>query len=211
MFQAWLVKIAKIAAHSAPSVEPGNSAEEKSHREGQKPRIGTDCSTSSSGTRTRSARRLLAAQRRVSEGEDQRDKHRREHPQRRAQGIIGQVAVIERQAGGLLGVQRQGHAARAVAHQHEHAQHQNERREIPQIGKRLASASGEQGDLFLRHAANRSGSSGPRPAGAAKAGEFFDARPPTGPAPDGVDSAGTSELSGKSRRPTGESIRRSLL
>ena len=35
MFQAWLVKIAKIAAHSAPSVEPGNKLQEERDREGQ--------------------------------------------------------------------------------------------------------------------------------------------------------------------------------
>ena len=33
MFQAWLVKIAKIAAHSAPSTLPGNSAMKKIDRD----------------------------------------------------------------------------------------------------------------------------------------------------------------------------------
>ena len=61
MFQAWLVKIAKIAAHSAPSIEPGNSPRKNVTVKDRKPRIGTDCKTSSSGMRTISARRLLAA------------------------------------------------------------------------------------------------------------------------------------------------------
>ena len=61
MFQAWLVKIAKIAAPSAPRVEPGNSPRKNVTVKERKPRIGTDCNTSSSGISTISARRLLAA------------------------------------------------------------------------------------------------------------------------------------------------------
>ena len=61
MFQAWLVKIAKIAANSAPSTRPGASAMKNTTVTEMKPRIGTDCRMSSSGTSMRSARRLLAA------------------------------------------------------------------------------------------------------------------------------------------------------
>ncbi len=61
MFQAWLVKIAKMAAPSAPSVEPGKRPRKKVTVKERKPSTGTDCSTSSSGTRIISARRLLAA------------------------------------------------------------------------------------------------------------------------------------------------------
>ncbi len=61
MFHAWLVKIAKIAAHSAPSIEPGNRPRKKVTVKERNPRIGTDWSTSSSGISTFSARRLFAA------------------------------------------------------------------------------------------------------------------------------------------------------
>ena len=61
MFQAWLVKIAKMQAISAPSVEPGNRPRKNVTVKDRKPRIGTDCSTSSSGISTVSARRLFAA------------------------------------------------------------------------------------------------------------------------------------------------------
>ena len=61
MFQAWLVKIAKMAANSAPSTRPGASAMKKTTVIEMKPRIGTDCRMSRSGTRSRSARRLRAA------------------------------------------------------------------------------------------------------------------------------------------------------
>ena len=42
MFQAWLVKIAKMAANSAPNTRPGASAMKKTTVIEMKPRIGTD-------------------------------------------------------------------------------------------------------------------------------------------------------------------------
>ena len=42
MFQAWLVKIAKIAASSAPNVLPGKRPRKKVTVKERKPRIGTD-------------------------------------------------------------------------------------------------------------------------------------------------------------------------
>ncbi len=61
MFQAWLVKIAKMAAISAPRTLPGNRLRKNVTVKDRKPRIGTDCRTSSNGISTTSARRLLAA------------------------------------------------------------------------------------------------------------------------------------------------------
>ena len=61
MFQAWLVKIAKTAASSAPIVLPGKRSRKKVTVKERKPRIGTDCRMSSTGIRIISARRLLAA------------------------------------------------------------------------------------------------------------------------------------------------------
>ena len=60
MFQAWLVKIAKMAASSAPIVLPGKSYKKVTVKE-RKPRIGTDWRMSRTGIRMTSARRLLAA------------------------------------------------------------------------------------------------------------------------------------------------------
>jgi hypothetical protein len=62
MFQAWLVKMAKTAAISAPSVRPGASDMKNTTVTEMKPRIGTDWRMSSSGISTCSARRLFAAQ-----------------------------------------------------------------------------------------------------------------------------------------------------
>ena len=61
MFQAWLVKMAKIAAHSAPNSLAGNSRRKKVTVKVRKPSTGTDCRMSSAGRMTSSARRLLAA------------------------------------------------------------------------------------------------------------------------------------------------------
>jgi hypothetical protein len=62
MFQAWLVNMAKIATNSAPSTLPGASDMKNTVVTEMKPRIGTDCKTSSMGTRSLPARSLLAAQ-----------------------------------------------------------------------------------------------------------------------------------------------------
>ena len=61
MFQAWLVKMAKTEASSAPSTLPGNRLRKKVTVKVRKPRIGTDWRISRMGISTISARRLLAA------------------------------------------------------------------------------------------------------------------------------------------------------
>ena len=61
MFHAWAVKIAKMAAHSAPSSLRGNSPRKNATVKVRKPRTGTDCRMSSAGTMTSSALRLFAA------------------------------------------------------------------------------------------------------------------------------------------------------
>ena len=61
MFQAWLVKITKIAASSAPSTRPGNRFMKKVTVKVRNPRIGIDCRMSSTGTRMTPARRDFAA------------------------------------------------------------------------------------------------------------------------------------------------------
>ena len=54
-------KMAKIAASSTPMTLPGNRAMKPTTVKDRKPRMGTDCRMSKSGTSNRSARRLLAA------------------------------------------------------------------------------------------------------------------------------------------------------
>src|ERR1051326_8705709 len=61
MFQAWLVKIAKMAASSSPSTWPGNKFMKKTTVNVRKPRIGTDWRMSSTGISMAPARALLAA------------------------------------------------------------------------------------------------------------------------------------------------------
>ena len=122
-----------------------------------KPRIGTDCRMSSSGTSTIRAP-ALGRERGISEGEQQREQPCRQHAQRRAQRILGQMRMIERQGGCFGRVERGGHPARPVAHQNQDAEHQNERGEIHKIGKISAAGFSKYGETFLRHAAIQSGS-----------------------------------------------------
>src|SRR5271166_622056 len=60
MLKAWLLKIANIAASSAPSVLPGKRPRKNVKVNERKPRTGADCRMSSTGISTISARRLLA-------------------------------------------------------------------------------------------------------------------------------------------------------
>src|ERR1700733_8053814 len=62
MFQAWLVKMAKIAANSAPKTRPGASDMKNTTVIEMKPKIGTDWRMSRMGTNSLPARSLLAAQ-----------------------------------------------------------------------------------------------------------------------------------------------------
>src|SRR5215831_4304371 len=59
MFQAWLVKIAKIAAHSTPKRLPGKRAMKPVTVIERNPTIGTDCRTSTAGIRSYPDWRLL--------------------------------------------------------------------------------------------------------------------------------------------------------
>jgi hypothetical protein len=61
MFQAWLVKMAKMAAHSAPNALPGKRPRKNATVKVRKPSTGTDCRMSSAGRMISAARRLLAA------------------------------------------------------------------------------------------------------------------------------------------------------
>ena len=61
MFQAWAVKMAKIAAHSTPSSLVGKRPMKKVTVKVRNTSTGTDCRMSSAGTMTSSALRLLAA------------------------------------------------------------------------------------------------------------------------------------------------------
>ena len=95
MFQAWLVKIAKIAAHSAPSTRPGNRPRKNVTVNDRKPRIGTDCSTSRMRDQHHLGAPALGRDRRIGQREQQRGRQRQEHAQGSAQRVIGQVGIIE--------------------------------------------------------------------------------------------------------------------
>ncbi len=96
MFQAWLVKIAKIEAHSAPSWLPGNRPMKKVTVKVRKPSTGTRLEDVERGDDDHLGAAALRRQGRDDEGEDQRRDDRREHPQRRAQRVFGQHCRIER-------------------------------------------------------------------------------------------------------------------
>ena len=93
MFHACEVKIAKIAAHSNPSSEPGNSAMNAVTVIDKKPRMGTDCKMSSADhdrLRTSESRRRGSVHEREHHREEQRD----EHSQQRSSRVVRQVCGI---------------------------------------------------------------------------------------------------------------------
>ena len=100
MFQAWLVKMAKMQASSAPNIRPGERLKNQTTVTEMKPRIGTDCRISSNGTSKRSGARTFRRPGGVGEGEDERDPHRHQHAKRGAQRITGQPLRIQAQRDG---------------------------------------------------------------------------------------------------------------
>ena len=61
MFQAWLVKMAKMEAASTPMMDPGKRTSQMEMVADRKPRTGTDCRMSSRGMSTAPRRRERAA------------------------------------------------------------------------------------------------------------------------------------------------------
>ena len=111
-----------------------------------KPRIGTDCRMSSSGTSSCSARRLLAAQRRVGEGEEQRQAQGREHAQRRARGVFGQMRGVERQRLLLQLGERLQQIAAGLAQERQEPEDQEDREQIPSREQARPAADGNWHD-----------------------------------------------------------------
>ena len=96
MFQACEVKIAKIAAHSAPRIEPGKSPRKKVTVKDRKPEDRYRLQDVEQWNEDELGAPALGGKRRVDESEDQRGGDGGEHAQRRAQGIIGQEHIVER-------------------------------------------------------------------------------------------------------------------
>ena len=144
MFQAWLVKMAKIAAHSAPNSLPGNRRRKNTTVKVRKPSTGTDCRISSAGTITSSAVRLLAASVATTKVNSSETMMAANMRKRRAQGVFRQVGGVERH--GLAGQPRGGrrHFVRAMGDQHEDARDQDEDREIVEIGEEALAAQPER-------------------------------------------------------------------
>ena len=146
MFQAWLVKMAKIAAHSAPNSLPGNRRRKNTTVKVRKPRTGTDCRMSSAGTITSSALRFLVASvatTNVNSNETTmaanmrkvvRNAYSGRLPGSRSHGLAGQPHI------------RRRHLVCAVGDQHENARDQDEDRDIVEIGEKTFATQPERLD-----------------------------------------------------------------
>ena len=109
-----------------------------------KPRIGTDCRMSSSGTSTSSACLFLAAERRIGEGEDEREHQRRQHAQRGARRIFRKIGRIERDRRHLqFGEWRQQVAAR-FGEEHHDAEHEEHGEQVPAAERQPAFGDGDR-------------------------------------------------------------------
>jgi hypothetical protein len=149
MFQAWLVKIAKIAAHSAPSREP----QKESDSEGKKSENRNGLKNVEQGNEHHFGAAAFCGERRVNKGEDQRNGHRREHPQRRAKTVIGKLPIIEREICRARRGERRRHLPRAVTYENEQAEYEDKPDKIPNIGQRSSAERGECGELIGHHEA----------------------------------------------------------
>ena len=89
----------------------------------------------------------LGGQRRISEREDEREGERDEHPQRGAQGVIGQVGIGEADVGGARRRQRLQDAMAGVDHGDEDCEDQGKGEEIELVGQGPAAQRGECDEL----------------------------------------------------------------
>ena len=113
------MKIAKIAAHSAPSWLPGNRRHKERDGKGEKAEHRHRLQDVERRHDHELGLAALRGQCRDDEGEQQRREDRGEHPQRGAQGIFRQVRRVERDRGDIELRQRRAHLARAMGQQHE--------------------------------------------------------------------------------------------
>jgi hypothetical protein len=74
---------------------------------------------------------ILRRQRRIGEGEQERQRHGDEHAQRRARGIFGQIGRIERRRRALQVGQRLEQMAACFAEEHQEPEDQQDRENIP--------------------------------------------------------------------------------
>ena len=133
MFQAWLVKMAKIAASSAPERVAGEEAEEERDGEGQEAQDRHRLEDVQDRDQHHLPAAALGRERRVGEGEDEREEQRREHAQRGAERVIGQVAVVERDHVFLRRRQRGRDAVVALRDRRQHRHDRRERDQVPLI------------------------------------------------------------------------------
>ncbi len=96
MFQAWLVKMAKIAASSGPSTLPGKQRDEEHDGEGQIAEDRHRLQHVEQRDQHHFGAPALGGEGRVGEGEDQRRDQRDHHPRRRTQRIQRQRRRRER-------------------------------------------------------------------------------------------------------------------
>ena len=144
MFQAWLVKMAKIAAHSAPSSLPGNRPQEERDGEGEEAQHRHRLQDVERRHDHQLGLAALGGERRHHEGEQQRGDDGGEHAQRRAQRVFRQVGGIERDRLAGQPHRRCRHLVRAVRNQHEAGRDQDEDREVVEIGQEPFAAQPER-------------------------------------------------------------------
>ena len=83
----------------------------------------------------------------IGEREDERGPERQKHAQRGAQGVIGQVGVVERDGRSIGRGQRQHHAARAMDDQNEQPEDQRQGDHVPLVGQRAPAEGRESHEL----------------------------------------------------------------
>ena len=133
MFQAWLVKIAKIAAQFRAQGIAGKEPEEERHGEGQKAQDRHRLQDVEQRDQHHLRPPALGRERRVGESEDERGGERGEHAQRRAQRVIGQVPVVERDRRFVRRWQGRGNAVIALGDRGQH-RHESRRTRSGPIG-----------------------------------------------------------------------------
>ena len=132
---------------------PGRQRQEEHEGHGNEAQDGDRLEDIQQGHQKRAGARALGRPGRIAEGEQQREPQRDQHAQARPQRIAGQGGGIERDWLPDQARQRLDHGAAGIREQHDEAEHQYGRQQIPGAGQQATSLDrdGRQ-DLHIRQA-----------------------------------------------------------
>ena len=149
MFQAWLVKIAKIAAQFRAKLAARKQVHEEDHGKGEKAQHRHRLQDIERGNDDALGLFALGGERRDDKGEQQREAQRREHPERGQERVMRQVPGVERYRLEFEARERLMHRFRRMRHPNKKRANGEEDDGIVAVGPGAGDGGGDGGDAAV--------------------------------------------------------------